>query len=228
MTSRVEQPVANVFDGLALPAPKIEGLTSRRLTDREVQIVRSLVKIFASGFADKTMADLADLTGSSLRSLYRLAPSRGDLVLLVVNQSLRTMSHESRKAAEAAPTPLEGVARYVHRTAMSMAKLSPNHANDLVGLPDVFVLARRYERDRVESLEALFALAIEHGEIDASNNARTFALATHGFVGCFTGEQSQTQKTMVNNVDRSVGALLSGLVLGGPSGPGVWTSAGDS
>lgn len=228
MTSKAEQPVGKVFDGLPLPAPEIEGLTSRRLSDREVQIVRSLVKIFASGFADKTMADLADLTGSSLRSLYRLAPSRGDLVLLVVNQSLRTMSHESRTAAKSAATALEGVALYVHRTAMSMAKLSPDHARDLVSIPAVSVLARRYARDRVESLEALFLLAIDQGEMDASQNAKTFAFAAHGFVGCFTGERSQTQKVMVNNVDRSLGALLTGLVLGGQSGAGVWTSAADS
>lgn len=225
MTSTAEDrgdAVGNAFEGVPLPMPDVVGLTSRELSAREVQIVRALVKIFASGFADKTMSDLADQTGSSLRSLYRLAPSRSQLVLFVVNQSLRKMAHESRKAARKASTPLEGVAHYVHRTAMSMSKLSPEHARDLGSVPEVSLLARRYATDRVESLEILFLLAIEVGEVEATLDAKVFATATHGFIGAFTGARSQTQKMMVHNVDLAVAALLSGLVDRDWVGPAIW------
>lgn len=219
--------IAEVLAREPLPVLNIEGLTTRRLSDREVQIVRSLVKIFRAGFADKTMADLAVGSESSLRSLYRLAPSRTELVLLVMNQSLRTMAHESRRAASGGVTPLDAVAKYVHRTASSTAKLRPEHARDLAAIPEVSVLVARYSKDRVGSLDLLLQEAVRVHEIPEIDT-RAFAVAVNGFIAAFTGTSGETQKSMVHKVDRAVAVLLTGLVNSTPSDDGVWAPLPES
>lgn len=220
-TNTLTSGVAAALAGERLPVLEHEGIPTRRLTDREVQIIKALVKIFRDGFAGQTMADLAVGSGSSLRSLYRLAPSRSELVLLVTNQSLRQMAHEARKATKPARTPLEAVALYVHRIAMSAAKLSPTHDEDLAAVPAVRALAARYVEHQIRSIDLLLQQATEVGEIGPVDT-RAFAVVIHGFIGAFTGVVGETQKAMVCNVDSAVATFLTGLVCRDPEAAPVW------
>lgn len=213
--------IATALGREPLPVLDIEGLPTRRLSVREEQIVRALVKIFAQGFADQTMADLAVGSGSSLRSLYRLAPSRTELVLLVMNQSLRQIAHESHKAACTAQTPLEAVALYVHRTAMSAAKMSPAHARDLAAIAEVRSLAMTYAEHRIACLNRLLLEAVSVGEIGAVDT-HTFAVLADGLIAMFTGVQGETQKSMVRKVDNALASVLTGLERHGWGENALW------
>lgn len=213
--------IGAVLEAEPMPTLDIEGLNSRRLSDREVQIVRALVKIFASGFAEHTMADLAVGAGCSLRSLYRLAPSRTELVLVVVNQSLRQIAYEARKSARDAVTPLAAVALYVHRTTRSVAKLSPEHARDLAAIPEVQLLSARFSAHRVSTIDRLLQQAVLTGEI-SEVDTRTFAVAADALVIAFTASRERSQKVAIRQVDSAVAAMLSGLVHHRWNGDAMW------
>ena len=58
------------------------------LTQRQREILDELGAVFDDGFVHMTMADLAKQMNCSLRTLYGLAPSRDELVLLVVDRNL--------------------------------------------------------------------------------------------------------------------------------------------
>jgi hypothetical protein len=71
------------------PPPAVLGRErERRLTDRQRQILDHLGQMFDGGFAHLTMAEIASRSNCSLRTLYGLAPSRDELVLIVVDRNL--------------------------------------------------------------------------------------------------------------------------------------------
>ena len=64
------------------PRPVLGRGRERALTDRQRELLDHMEHLFASGFADLTMAGLAARLNCSLRTLYALAPSRDELVLI--------------------------------------------------------------------------------------------------------------------------------------------------
>ena len=71
----------------AIPAPRpmLTREAHARLTERQRELLHELGRVFADGFADLTMAEVAARLGCSLRTLYGLAPSRDELVLAVAD-----------------------------------------------------------------------------------------------------------------------------------------------
>ena len=59
--------------------------------------------LFAGGFATLTMAELAARLNCSLRTLYALAPSRDELVLVVVDRNLWRVGRAARDAVRRGP-----------------------------------------------------------------------------------------------------------------------------
>ena len=54
------------------------------LTERQRNLLSGLGKLFNKGFAHLTMAEIAKKLNCSLRTLYSLAPSKEQLVLIVI------------------------------------------------------------------------------------------------------------------------------------------------
>jgi AcrR family transcriptional regulator len=67
------------------PRPLLGRQRERELTDRQREILDEMEDLVAGGFADLTMAELAARLNCSLRTLYALAPSRDELVLIVID-----------------------------------------------------------------------------------------------------------------------------------------------
>jgi hypothetical protein len=76
-----------------------------RLTERQRQILDQLGTLFEDGFAHLTMADIAARVHCSLRTLYTLAPSRDELVLMVVD-----------------PPPLDVLRTYLHSATVAVSR----------------------------------------------------------------------------------------------------------
>ena len=58
------------------------------LTERQRNLLSGLGKLFNKGFASLTMAEIAKNLNCSLRTLYSLAPSKEQLVLIVIERNL--------------------------------------------------------------------------------------------------------------------------------------------
>ena len=80
------------------PRPIMGRDRERALTDRQRQLLDKMEHLFAGGFATLTMAQLAARLNCSLRTLYALAPSRDELVLVVVDRNLWRVGRAARDA----------------------------------------------------------------------------------------------------------------------------------
>jgi AcrR family transcriptional regulator len=86
----------------------------RPWTDREQRLLDAIEEIFfAEGFADLSVADLATRLRVSRSTLYKLAPSKQDLIELVIDRMFRRMGGRACAALETASDPAERVAVYL-------------------------------------------------------------------------------------------------------------------
>jgi AcrR family transcriptional regulator len=99
------QPPQRLSDALRPPrvGPPADQLTPRLrqiLDDLEALIVRE-------GFAKLTIADMAAHLRCSRRTLYELAPTRDELILIVVDRRFRRIGRQVRERLEGVDDPVE-------------------------------------------------------------------------------------------------------------------------
>ena len=91
--------------------------------------------LFADGFADLTMAELAARLNCSLRTLYALAPSRDELVLIVVDRNLWRIGRAARDAIGQDLAPLDAVRAYLEAATVAVSGWTEAFARDLAAVP---------------------------------------------------------------------------------------------
>jgi AcrR family transcriptional regulator len=161
----VERPIVEVLREVPRPRPILDPARERSLTDRQREVLDHLGVLFETGFADLTMATLAKRLNCSLRTLYVLAPSRDELVLMVVDRRLRSIGRAARAAVSDDMSPLETLRSYLHVVTVSLMGTSDAFARDLESVPSVNRLIDDHN-DYVFSIACrLLELAVEQGEI---------------------------------------------------------------
>ncbi|RMH68920.1 MAG: TetR/AcrR family transcriptional regulator [Actinomyces sp.] len=96
------------------PRPLLSRTAEGRLGPRHRQLLDDLEALFrARGFADFTVGGLADALGCSRRTLYEIAPSKEQLVLLVLDRFLHRLGRAALERIDP-DTPLaEQIRDYV-------------------------------------------------------------------------------------------------------------------
>jgi AcrR family transcriptional regulator len=118
----------------ALPAPPVPARPAgaRRRSPRQREILADLEALFLNeGFRHLTIADLADRLRCSRRTLYSLAPSREELVLVVIDRLLNRMGVEARARAAAHNDPGDAIAAYLDTGVSTLARARPAFIEDL-------------------------------------------------------------------------------------------------
>jgi AcrR family transcriptional regulator len=111
------------------------------------------------------MATLAKRLNCSLRTLYVLAPSRDELVLMVVDRRLRRIGRAARAAVHPDMSPLETLRAYLHAVTVSLMGTSDEFARDLAAVPAVNRLIVDHNEYVFAITRRLLELAVEQGEI---------------------------------------------------------------
>jgi AcrR family transcriptional regulator len=157
----------------------------RRLTDRQRDLLSQLGALFAEGFADLTMSEIAGRLNCSLRTLYGLAPSRDELVLTVVDTHLWRIGREAMAAIDPAMAPLDAIRAYLAAATVAVSGTTQAYSRDLASMP----AARRRNGDHADYVVAvtrtLLDLAVEQGDIapvDTAAVARTLANLAQDFI----------------------------------------------
>jgi AcrR family transcriptional regulator len=160
------------------PRPILGRQRERELTDRQRQILDEMEDLVAGGFAELTMAELASRLNCSLRTLYALAASRDELVLMVIDRSLWRIGRQARDAIGDDLAPLDAIRAYLEAATVAVSGWTGGFARDLAAVP----AAQHLQDDHNEYLFAvtrtLLDLAVERGDIapvDTAAVARVLA-----------------------------------------------------
>jgi len=150
----------------------------RRLTDRQREILDHLGQMFDGGFAHLTMAEIASRSNCSLRTLYGLAPSRDELVLIVVDRNLWRVGRTAMEAIRPDMDPLDALQAYLEAANGVVDGLTEPFARDLATMPAAQRLGDFHAEYLVAVTRCLLDLAVERGDtpaIDTGAAARVMA-----------------------------------------------------
>jgi AcrR family transcriptional regulator len=153
------------------PRPVLGRERERTLTDRQRELLDQTEHLFADGFADLTMAGLAARLNCSLRTLYALAPSRDELVLIVVDRNLWRIGRVARDAIGDDLAPLVAVRAYLEAATVAVSCWTERFASDLATVPAAQQLADEHSGYLFEVTRTLLDLAVERGDIPRVDTA---------------------------------------------------------
>ena len=160
------------------PRPVLARERERALTDRQRELLDQMEGMFDEGFADLKMAGLAARLNCSLRTLSALAPSRDELVLIVVDRNLWRIGRQARGAIGHDLAPLDAVRAYLEAATVAVSGWTEAFASDLAAVPAAQRLADEHSEYLFVVTRTLLDLAVERGdipEVDTAAVARVLA-----------------------------------------------------
>lgn len=166
------------------PRPILSREREEQLTARQREILDDLSHVFDDGFNHLTMADLAGRVNCSLRTLYGLAPSRDELVLLVVDRNLWQIGRQAMVALHPDMGPLDAIRAYLQAANVAVADSTEAFAQDCVSVASTRELRSTHSNYLIAIARELLDMAIEMGEIapvDTAAVARVIAGLGHDF-----------------------------------------------
>jgi AcrR family transcriptional regulator len=194
------------------PQPVLSREREAALTPRQRELLDELTAVFDDGFAHLTMADLAARLGCSLRSLYQLAPSRDELLLVVVDRNLWRVGRAAQQVIVPGGSPIATVSAYLKAAHDAVSRTTDRFARDMASLPAAVELQRGHENYLVDVTTRLLDLAVGTGEIaDIDTRVVARAAASMGRLLAQPDALGQTSSDPKKAADLIVDLLLHGL-----------------
>jgi len=153
------------------PRPVLDRERERRLTDRQRQLLDELGRVFDDGFADLTMAAIAARLNCSMRTLYALAPSRDELVLIVVDRTLWRVGRSAHNAIGPDMPPLDALRAYLEAATVAVSRATPAFSRDLAAVPAAQRLSDAHEEYLEATTRRLLDAAVDCDDIAPINTA---------------------------------------------------------
>jgi len=139
-----------------LPSPRGE---------RRDQILDALEAIFLKeGFRDLTVGELTTRLRCSKQTLYRLAPSKPEIFLTVLDRFLSRIRAEGRLAAYAHSDPMRRIEALLEPGITATAPASPRFTEDVNLFEPARKLLAQHQRERMQLLREIVEDGISRSE----------------------------------------------------------------
>lgn len=200
----------------------------RRWSPRQRQLFDEFEALFLEeGFRHLTIADLADRLHCSRRTLYTLAPSREELVLIVIDRLLNRIGTKARREAGSRPDPGDAIAAYLETGVMSLRGARPAFNDDVESYGPTKQLYDRHLRTALDVLATLVDGGIQQG-VFRPLNAPLVAEILDASVGRIRRPEvlDRTGVSLGEAVNELTLLIKTGLVMSSPPPRGKPSAAG--
>jgi len=164
-------PVLDVVRDVKGPRPVLSSSAERALTPRQREVLDTLYDVFEDGFAHLTMGEIAAAAQCSLRTLYELAPSRNELVGLVVDRRLWGIGRTAVTAIHPDMAPLDAIRAHLRAAHMAVANTTEALASDASADPGTAAIQRAHADYLIDVTRALLDEAVRRGDIGSIDTA---------------------------------------------------------
>lgn len=186
--------------------------TAERATARHEELLAGLRELFlAEGFLRFGVGELAERLRCSRSTLYSLAPTKEQLVLLVVRSWFRDQTAAIEAAVAEAADPVDAIERYLRAVAAALAPASPQFHADLAEFAPAREIYRRNTEWAADRVRELVADGVAAGALRAVDTV--FVGAVVGRV--MTGIQGGEIGAATGLDDAAAYERLADLLLGG-------------
>jgi AcrR family transcriptional regulator len=197
---------------LERPRPVLDREREEQLTERQREVLRQLDAMFREGFAELTMAEIAARAGCSLRTLYALAPSRDELVLMVVDRQLWRIGGDAQRIIGDPMQPLDAIRAYLRAAHVAVSRATHAWSRDIRTVPAVRALVDSHNQYLIDVTRILLDTAAGRGDIadvDTAAVARVLAGLGRSFAD---PEVARTLRSSPQHAaDEAVEIILKGL-----------------
>ena len=150
---------------LGSPRPLLSQTAEARLGLRHREVLDQIEDLFlAEGFSAFTVRELAARVGCSRRTLYELAPTKDDLVLVVLDRFFHRIGRSALAAIDPADNHISQIREYV-AGGIELQRLATVFAEDLADEPAARRLLDRHFRHVMTVVERLITRGIDAGEL---------------------------------------------------------------
>jgi len=140
------------------------------LSPRLAHVLRELEYVIVSeGFLHLNTAVLAQRVRCSKRALYSLAPTRKELLQLLIGRVLDRTDRYLTRIAAAAPDPRTGLTQYMNAIVRASRPASARFLRDLTAFAPGVRLLQQHQRRTFDRLEQLIRNGIDAGVFNAIN-----------------------------------------------------------
>jgi AcrR family transcriptional regulator len=148
------------------PKPLLPPEAERRLTPRQREVLDELEDLVVrGGFSGLPMAEIAARMNCSLRTLYGIAPSKDELVLVVVDRRLRRIGRRAIAALDGREPPLAALRAYLRTANEAVQPATAAFARELAGVPGAKALLDAHEGYVVAVARDLLERAVAQRQI---------------------------------------------------------------
>ncbi|MEW6472016.1 MAG: hypothetical protein AB1679_07080 [Actinomycetota bacterium] len=139
-------------------------LVPRPLSPRAEMLLDELEEIFLTeGFRHLSIASLATQLRTSRRTFYEIAPSRDELVLVVLDRILHRMGREAHDRLAGIVDPLDRVEEYFACAATGLRRMSLRFSEDVERQPSAQRLLADHYRYAAALIQEMVQEAIDTG-----------------------------------------------------------------
>ncbi|MGE4427734.1 MAG: TetR/AcrR family transcriptional regulator [Solirubrobacteraceae bacterium] len=158
---------------MSFAAPLTGGMVTpgrRRFSTRQEEVLRDIEPIFLrDGIRGIRMGDLATEVGCSRSTLYEIAPSKEDLLLLVLDRMMDRISRRGAEAIAGADTHVARMSAMMESGVADFAALGPRFLDAVRSHPPARMLFDRWVGVCRDALEQMIDDAVLAGEIRPVN-----------------------------------------------------------
>ncbi|MEM9517667.1 MAG: TetR/AcrR family transcriptional regulator [Actinomycetota bacterium] len=211
------------------PKPVLSQRAERELSARHREVLDALERTFlVDGFRKATVGGLAATVGCSRRTLYELARSKHDLVLLVLDRFLHRVGRTALDGIDPTAPYTEQVRRYFVG-AVELQRRTSAFADDLADDPAARRLFDRHFRYVVSVIERLVHEGITAGELRPVSPAIVAAVfAGSGLYALESDVLDDLDVTREDATTEIADLIVQSLQLEHPSPPSTATAADTS
>jgi AcrR family transcriptional regulator len=137
----------------------------RAYSARHLELLDGLETIvLTEGFRSLTIGGLAERLQCSRRTLYEIAESKEQIVLIVVDRLLRRLARRAHDAAQAEQSGFDRILAFLVKGLVELQRAKLSFSEDVADAPAVHDLMDRHFRYALGEVAAMLTQGMEEGE----------------------------------------------------------------
>ena len=164
--------------------------TNRIYTKRHNEIIDALEVLLESGVPNLTMSEIAKKLKISLRTLYEIAPSRDELILMTMDNILKKLGKFAMDSVSEIDSPIEKLEEYLMIVNQAVGPKFDRFLKDMEKINGSKMTADYHENFIKNFIKELLEQAIKKKEIKAID-VKAFAILLGGIGREFFKEENK-------------------------------------
>ena len=185
----------------------------KSFTKRHYEIIDDLEKMLEKGVPELTMSQIASNLKISLRTLYEIAPSKNQLIIMIMDSILRKLGKHAIESISDIQSPLKKLEKYLYTVNQAVGPKFNTFFKDIEKVKGLETMADYHANFITNITEELLNQSIAKKEIQEIDS-KAFSILLGGIGREFIKEKNKLSESSPEESANSItGIILDGIKL---------------